>query len=165
MTKQNVVFPRTCSATGAGIFEGYLCEDGEIFKYEADLIQWIKSRQITSKGDEVLSDEFLLNESYNNEEYLWTEWESEEIEVVEPVFVGNSNIIKFMYFANNFPHDWIQKVWSNNEHMTGHITSKWTSLNASNSFGGTLNFFKLFMELDDNNRNILCDWIDSNYGG
>jgi len=157
MTNQNVVFPRVCSATGVGIFEGYLCEDGEIFKHEADLLQWIKNR---GEWDEDLSDEYILDEAYELEEYLWTEWEADDVVVNE-----NARTISFMYFANNFPHDWIDKVWQNDVRLSKHMKGKWDSMNQSNQLGGTVNFFKLFMELDNGNRNTLCDWIANNYKG
>ena len=174
-----IVYPRTCSASGEGVYEGYLCEDGTIFKYEKDLIHWIKSRRNYVDSFEP-SDEFLLDESHQLEEYFWTTWSDdvdnhddvyqviENMEVIEPIVIDNSvndNIIKFMYYANNFNHDWIDKVWSDNSHMAKHLTSKWIALNRTSSVGGTMNFFKLFMQLDNKNRNKLCNWISENYKG
>ncbi len=43
----------------------FICFDGNTFTNEADLIKWIRSRG----GSEGLSDEFILNEAYNLEEY------------------------------------------------------------------------------------------------
>ena len=71
--------------------------------------------------------------------------------------------INFMYFANNFPHDWIELVWSDNPHMGRHLQEKWHALTQSNEFGGTLNFFRLFMQLDDSNKTTLLTWIEENY--
>jgi len=203
MSENKTVYPRTCSATGEGLHEGYLCHDGTIFKYEKNLVNWIKSRQ-HNHLDEKLSDEFILKEAYDQEEYLWTEWYDddiyEDINDIHPVDVKeipveaqvinwkdgtgttmtnkneiltvktttmneNKTTINFMYYANNFNHDWINKVWSNNAHICEHLTSKWDALNHNNNDGGTANFFKLFMQLDDNNRNILLDWIKENYKG
>ena len=172
MEDKKVVYPRTCSVTGEGLYEGYLCHDGTIFKYEKDLVKWIRNT-LSCTDDLTLSDEFILKEAYDNEEYCWTEWYDEDIhvddiEVIEPIEINNGsnkNIIKFMYYGNNFSHDWIQQVWSDNTHMAGHLTSKWNALNSTSSSGGTMNFFKLFMQLDDKNRNKLCDWIAANYLG
>jgi len=179
-----IVYPRTCSISGEGVYEGYLCHDGTIFKYEKDLVRWIRTNyssdddlDVGSDGipsDLMLSDEFILKESYDNEEYCWTEWYDDDIQddvndievIVEPIEISsNENIIKFMYYANNFDHNWIDKVWSDNSHMREHLTSKWNALNSTSSVGGTMNFFKLFMQLDGQNRNKLCDWISANYKG
>jgi hypothetical protein len=65
-------FARRCDATGKGINEGYVVCDGELyFASKADLINHLRSRG----GMECLSDEFILNEAYELEEYYYTEWE------------------------------------------------------------------------------------------
>ena len=65
-------FARRCDATGRGMNEGYVVNDGELyFSNEEHLINWIRGRG----GMEGLSDEFILNEAYNEEEYYYTEWE------------------------------------------------------------------------------------------
>jgi hypothetical protein len=75
----------------------------------------------------------------------------------------NQSTINFMYFANNFPFNWIQKVWSDDQGMANHLNDKWNDLNLSNELGGTNNLLKLFMQLDNNNQNHLLDWIENNY--
>lgn len=65
-------FARRCDATGRGMNEGYVIGDGErYFSEKQHLIDWIRSRG----GMDELSDEFILNESYELEEYYYTEWE------------------------------------------------------------------------------------------
>lgn len=65
-------FARRCDATGRGMNEGYVVNDGELyFSNEEHLINWIRSRG----GMEGLSNEFILDEAYNLEEYYYTEWE------------------------------------------------------------------------------------------
>lgn len=65
-------FARRCDATGKGINEGYVVGDGELyFAEKEDLIKHLRSRG----GMESLSDEFILNEAYELEEYYYTEWE------------------------------------------------------------------------------------------
>ena len=65
-------FARRCDATGKGINEGYVVGDGELyFAEKEDLIKHLRSRG----GMEGLSDEFILNEAYELEEYYYTEWE------------------------------------------------------------------------------------------
>ena len=65
-------FARRCDATGRGMNEGYVVGDGELYFSEVEhLISWLRSRG----GMESLSDEFILNEAYNEDEYYYTEWE------------------------------------------------------------------------------------------
>ena len=65
-------FARRCDATGRGMNEGYVVGDGErYFSEKQHLIDWLRSRG----GMDELSDEFILNESYELEEYYYTEWE------------------------------------------------------------------------------------------
>jgi hypothetical protein len=67
-------FARRCDATGRGMNEGYVVGDGErYFSEKQHLIDWLRSRG----GMDELSDEFILNESYELEEYYYTEWDEE----------------------------------------------------------------------------------------
>jgi len=68
-------YARQCSITGEGMNEGYLVNDDTYVKYEADLIKLIRSWNVDEYNE--LSDEFILNEAYDNEEYFWTAWEDE----------------------------------------------------------------------------------------
>ena len=68
-------YARQCSITGEGMNQGYLVGDCTPVKYEKDLIALIRSWNVDENNE--LSDEFILTESYNNEEYFWTEWEDE----------------------------------------------------------------------------------------
>jgi len=151
-----------CSITGEEMKEGYVTKDGKHIKYESDLIAWIKLHMIGYLAEES-TDEFLLKESYMLEEY---DVFPNEIPVKDACILNeNKATIKFMYYANNFNYNWIEEVWSDNAHMCKHILSKWDDLNQRNIDGGTSNFFTLFMQLDDENRNILLDWIKVNYKG
>ena len=67
-------FARKCSATGKGMNEGYVFNDGEMYFYnESDLINFLRNRDV--EGNKDLSDDFLLKESYDLEEYYYTEWD------------------------------------------------------------------------------------------
>jgi hypothetical protein len=69
-------FARKCDITGEGMNEGYCVFDGEkYFKYEKDLIKFLRDRE-ESPSD--LSDEFLLKEAYDLDEYYYTEWEDDD---------------------------------------------------------------------------------------
>ena len=69
-TKEN--FARTCDVTGEGMNEGFLYLDTMYFKYEKDLIAQLKK---DNKDNEGMSDDFILNDSYNAETHYYTEWE------------------------------------------------------------------------------------------
>ena len=161
--------PRTCAVSGLGMYEGYLLHNGDCIKSEDDLLNWLKTNNLDlylKDENTFFTDDWILADAHQQEMYLWTEWyeDMDENEVEEEsIESGLKQITEFMYFANNFPHDWIQKVWSDNTHMCNHIASKWVGLNERNSYGGTLNFFKLFMELDGGNQKKLCEWITLNY--
>jgi hypothetical protein len=65
-------FARQCNATNRGINQGYVVGDGELyFSEEKYLVEWLRSRG----GMDGLSDEYILAESYQLEEYYFTEWE------------------------------------------------------------------------------------------
>lgn len=67
-------YARRCDITGEGMNEGYIVGDGMMHvKYEKDLIALIRSWGVDENNE--LSDDFILSESYENEEYYWTEWE------------------------------------------------------------------------------------------
>ena len=68
---------RKDSATGKGMNKGYCCFDGEFyFENQSDLIKWLRSRNVDEYNE--LSDEFLLDEAYAEEEYYFTEWDIED---------------------------------------------------------------------------------------
>jgi cell wall assembly regulator SMI1 len=67
-------FARKCSVTGKGINEGYCVNDGEFyFSQESQLVKFLRDRD--SEDMSHLSDDFILKEAYDLEEYYWTEWE------------------------------------------------------------------------------------------
>jgi hypothetical protein len=71
-------YARKCDATGRGMNEGYVVGDGELyFSEEQHLIDWLRGRG----GMEGLSDEFILNEAHEQEEYYYTEWEEIDDEI------------------------------------------------------------------------------------
>lgn len=67
-------------------------------------------------------------------------------------------IIKFMYFGHNYPQGFITKVWQGS--LGQHFQDKFSSMYQR---WGTLTFFRWYMELSDDNKEILNDWIEANY--
>ena len=68
-------YARKCSITGEGMNQGYIVGDCTPVKYEKDLIALIRSWNVDENNE--LSDEYILAESYKEEEYYYTEWEDE----------------------------------------------------------------------------------------
>jgi hypothetical protein len=67
-------FARKCSVTGKGMNDGYVFNDGEMYFYnESDLVLFLRNRN--PEDNKNLSDDFLLKEAYDNEEYYYTEWD------------------------------------------------------------------------------------------
>tara|TARA_R110002167_G_scaffold89907_2_gene242529 strand:- start:6819 stop:7361 length:543 start_codon:yes stop_codon:yes gene_type:complete len=89
-------YARQCDVTGEGMNEGYCIQDGLMYiKHEKDLLKHL--REVEKEGNPEydtlvaegrLTDEFLLDEYYDEEYYLWTEW-YEDIE-----YAGNMEIIE-----------------------------------------------------------------------
>lgn len=70
-------FARKCSATGVGMNQGYCVNDGEYyFAEEISLVNWLRNRD--SEDTNHLSDDFILNEAYNLDEYYYTEWDADD---------------------------------------------------------------------------------------
>ena len=75
----------------------------------------------------------------------------------------NSEIItKFMLFGYNYPNNFIAKVWEDNPNMANHLQGKFSS--CYDRFG-TMAYFRWYMELDNENREKLTNWIELNYKG
>jgi len=75
-----VKWARVDSATGKGMNVGYCVLDGEAyFENESDLIKYLREEMNVDENNE-LSDEFILEEAYANEDYYHTEWDVEDEE-------------------------------------------------------------------------------------
>jgi len=71
-------YARKCDATGVGMNEGFVVGAGDLhFSEKQHLIEWLRDRG----GMDGLSDEFILNEAYEQEEYYYTEWEEVDDDV------------------------------------------------------------------------------------
>ena len=159
--------PRTCIITGEGMYEGYLLHTGETIKDESSLLGYLKTNHkeeyvnFDSK-EGMYSDDFILDDAYEQELYIWTEW-YDECDEEEKRDAAADQITNFMYFAYNFPAGWIQKAFGEGTSLANHIEAKWQNLNKRNGHGGTANVFNLFMELSEGNRETLCTWVAENY--
>jgi hypothetical protein len=72
-----VKWARKDSATGKGMNKGFCCFDGDYyFENQSDLIKWLRDRNVDEYKE--LSDEFLLDEAYAEEEYYYSEWDVDD---------------------------------------------------------------------------------------
>ena len=72
-----IKWARKDSATGKGMDKGYCVYDGDAyFVNEADLIKYLREQNVDEYNE--LSDEFLLKEAYECEDYYFTEWDVED---------------------------------------------------------------------------------------
>jgi hypothetical protein len=74
-----VGYARQCClrSSGKGMNEGFCVQDGEAyFENETDLIKYLREQNVD--GNKELSDDFILAEAYQLEEYYYTEWDVED---------------------------------------------------------------------------------------
>ncbi len=140
----------------------------------------VKAASYYLSGDNIAEQLALLDEAEStipNEVSVWEKFEYEPLDnlmdyiddltdmLVEAASevkpTNHSNTINFMYFAYNFPPNWIFKVWGEDTALCNHLLAKMRGYRYSGN--GTEKFFKFFMELSDGNKAKLCKWIDANY--
>lgn len=87
-TEEVEKYARKCDITGKGMNEGYCYGDGEIYFSEKEyLVKHL--REINTDLENNLTDEYILTEAYENEEYYFTTWE--DIEEGENYFDADGN--------------------------------------------------------------------------
>ena len=101
MKTETEKYARQCDVTGEGMNEGYCIQDGLMYiKHEKDLLKHL--REIEKEGNPEydtlvaegrLTDVLLLDEYYDAEYYLWTEW-YDDIEYAENMAIIESNKLK-----------------------------------------------------------------------
>ena len=74
---------------------------------------------------------------------------------------GSSPINKYVMFSYNYPQDFIEKIWADNEQMMNHFKGKFSSTYDRVGSKAVMNAF--YTELDGGNRKKFEDWILSNY--
>jgi hypothetical protein len=75
-----IKWARVDTATGKGMNEGFCVNDGDAyFVDKADLVKYLREEMNVDENNE-LSDEFILDEAYANEDYYYTEWDVEDEE-------------------------------------------------------------------------------------
>ena len=80
---------RRCDATGEGMNEGYCVGDGiKYFKYKDDLVAYLRNGG--DKAFNTATDEYILKEAYELEEYYWTEWP--EVDAYDEFYDENGDV-------------------------------------------------------------------------
>ena len=74
-----------------------------------------------------------------------------------------SPIHNYVYFAFNFPSDFIKKTWAEDPNMVKHLEDKFSAFYSKYGANGVMN--KFYTELDGGNQKKLEDWIMANYHG
>ena len=72
-------------------------------------------------------------------------------------------IINFAYFTYNFPYNFIELCWEN-DNIINHLKNKLSSY-AQNGVISSKDFIRFFLELDRENQIKLAEWININYKG
>lgn len=69
-------------------------------------------------------------------------------------------VINFMYFGYNYTEGFIDKVWAAEPRIAAHLNTKFNyyySLEEKSAFA------MFFQSLSEDNKVLLCDWIEHNY--
>jgi hypothetical protein len=74
-----------------------------------------------------------------------------------------SPIHNYVYFAFNFPSDFIKKAWAEDPNIAKHLEGKFSEFYSRYGANGVMN--KFYTELDGGNQKKLEDWIMANYHG
>ena len=72
-------------------------------------------------------------------------------------------INKYVYFAYNYPPNFIAQAWADNTNMGQHLQEKFSGYYTKYGAEGVMNRF--YVELSTDNQKILEDWILANYKG
>ena len=72
-----------------------------------------------------------------------------------------NTVENFLYFAYNYPHNFIAKVWADDNRLKEHFEVKFSGY--YEKLGSRSAVVELFFSLDHENRARLLDWVDNNY--
>jgi hypothetical protein len=72
-------------------------------------------------------------------------------------------IHNFVMFGFNYPPNWIESIWGDEDWLVKHLKEKFHSI--YERYGATAAFFKFYTELDGQNQDKLSTWISQNYNG
>lgn len=70
-------------------------------------------------------------------------------------------INKWVYFCMNYPHDFIEKVWADEQWLVRHLSAKFDHY--YNTYGSRAVMNTFYCELDGGNKQKLLSWVLDNY--
>ena len=94
---------RVCDITGEEMSAGFVVNDTTYIKQEKDLVAFLR-KHFLKESDKDISDEKLIEKSYNEEYHYYTEWEEEE----EESCCNESNMD---FVDSDAPCDTFNEVW------------------------------------------------------
>lgn len=71
-------------------------------------------------------------------------------------------MINFAYFTANFPSDFIEKVWKDDERLIKHFNEKLKQFSGSRMID-IGSFVRFFLDLNGDNQIKLTNWIENEY--
>jgi len=76
---------------------------------------------------------------------------------------GNTDVRQFNMFSLNYPYDFIEKVWEDKPNLINHLKGKFDMY--YDKYGSNGVMLQFWVNLDNENRLRLENWIKNNYRG
>ena len=70
-------------------------------------------------------------------------------------------INKWVFFCMNYPHDFIEQVWKDEQWLVNHLRGKFASIYDAYGSRAVMNTF--YCELDGGNKQKLMTWVMDNF--
>lgn len=70
-------------------------------------------------------------------------------------------INKWVFFCMNYPHDFIEQVWKDEQWLVKHLRGKFAAIYDTYGSRAVMNTF--YCELDGNNKQKLMAWVMDNF--
>jgi hypothetical protein len=74
-------------------------------------------------------------------------------------------VLNFIYFTANHPgmYKVIEGAFGENTHLSNHLKSKLDGIIGEASYCAPQHVLKFFFELDDDNKELVIEWVEKNY--
>ncbi len=134
----------------------------KIWTVENDLL-WIEDFPVDNTSREGMNPGFMG--SVENIINMLNSQQKETSEnLAENVNMSSADAIRnYVYFALNYPNDFIDQIWGDEANMAEHLKEKFSSYYKKVGPVGAMNEF--FVNLDIENQRQLANWILENYQG
>jgi hypothetical protein len=68
---------------------------------------------------------------------------------------------KWVFFAMNYPYNFIEQVWEGNDNLVRHLKAKFNAIYDNYGSRAVMNSF--YCELDGENKQKLLNWVADNF--